>query len=44
MGCPFKCAFCGIVPIFEARWKGKSAEKIYVDIKFLKENFGGDSS
>src|SRR6185436_18951466 len=20
IGCPFKCAFCGIVPIYEARW------------------------
>ncbi len=43
VGCPFSCAFCGIVPIYEARWKGKSAETIYRDIKFLKENFGGDS-
>lgn len=43
VGCPFTCAFCGIVPIYEARWKGKSAGTIYKDIKFLKENFGGDS-
>ncbi len=43
VGCPFTCAFCGIVPIYEARWKGKSAAGIYRDIKFLKENFGGDS-
>ncbi|MBK9730983.1 MAG: B12-binding domain-containing radical SAM protein [Chitinophagaceae bacterium] len=43
IGCPFKCAFCGIVPIFNARWKGKSAISIYNDIKYLKENFGGDA-
>jgi len=43
VGCPFKCAFCGIVPIYNARWKGKSAEKIYEDIKYLKDKFGGDS-
>jgi len=43
VGCPFTCAFCGIVPIYEARWKGKSAANIYKDIRFLKENFGGDS-
>lgn len=43
IGCPFKCAFCGIVPIYEARWKGTSAQKIYKDIKFLKENFDGDA-
>ncbi len=43
IGCPFKCAFCGIVPIYNARWKGKSAVNIYKDIKFLKENYGGDA-
>jgi len=43
IGCPFTCSFCGVVPIYEARWKGKSAEKIYQDIKFLKEAFGGNA-
>lgn len=43
IGCPFKCAFCGIVPIYNARWKGKSAINIYNDIKFLKDRFGGDA-
>lgn len=42
-GCPFTCSFCGIVPIYNARWKGRSAEKIYQDIKFLTKNFGGDA-
>src|SRR6185369_3940888 len=41
MGCPFKCSFCAVVPIYNARWKGKSAELIYKDIKYLKDNFGG---
>lgn len=41
IGCPFKCSFCAVVPIYNARWKGKSAELIYKDIKWLKENFGG---
>ena len=36
MGCPFTCAFCGIVPIFNARWKAKSAKNIYSDVKSLK--------
>jgi len=40
VGCPFTCSFCAVVPIYNARWRGKSAEKIYSDIKFLKENFG----
>ncbi|MBC8172447.1 MAG: radical SAM protein [Chitinophagales bacterium] len=43
VGCPFKCAFCGIVPIYNARWKGKSAQLIYDDIKYLKDHFGGDA-
>lgn len=43
IGCPFSCSFCGIVPIFQARWRGKSAQLIYDDIKFLKNNYGGDS-
>jgi radical SAM superfamily enzyme YgiQ (UPF0313 family) len=29
-----------VVPIFEARWKGKSAERIYRDLIFLKQNYG----
>ncbi len=43
MGCPFKCSFCAVVPIYEARWKGKSADLIYKDIKFIKENYGADA-
>lgn len=43
IGCPFTCSFCGVVPIFEARWKGKSAELIYKDLKFLKEKYGGNA-
>lgn len=43
VGCPFKCAFCGIVPIYNARWQGKSAPLIYRDIVYLKNKFGGDA-
>jgi len=43
VGCPFKCAFCAVVPIYEARWKGKSAEYIYKDVKYIKEKYGADS-
>ena len=42
-GCPFKCSFCAVVPIYNARWKGKSAANIYKDIKFLKEQYGGNA-
>ncbi|MCU7548974.1 B12-binding domain-containing radical SAM protein [Chitinophagaceae bacterium LB-8] len=43
VGCPFKCSFCAVVPIYNARWKGKSARLIYQDIKFLKERYGGNA-
>lgn len=42
-GCPFTCSFCGIVPIFEARWKGKSAESMFADIIYQKEMYQIDS-
>ncbi|MGE5811821.1 MAG: B12-binding domain-containing radical SAM protein, partial [Ignavibacteria bacterium] len=43
MGCPFTCSFCAVVPIYEARWKGKSASLIYKDIKYLKDKFGANA-
>jgi anaerobic magnesium-protoporphyrin IX monomethyl ester cyclase len=43
MGCPFKCSFCAVVPIYNARWRGKSASVIYKDIKYLKDNYGGNA-
>ncbi|MES2678430.1 MAG: radical SAM protein [Bacteroidota bacterium] len=42
-GCPFTCSFCAVVPIYNARWKGKSAQGIYNDIKLLKDRFQGDA-
>ena len=43
VGCPFTCSFCAVVPIYEARWKGKSAHLIYEDIKYLKEEYGANA-
>lgn len=42
-GCPFTCSFCAVVPIYEAKWKGQSADKIYRNIKLLKDKFGGNA-
>jgi len=42
-GCPFTCSFCAVVPIYQARWKGKSALGIFKDIKLLKENYNADA-
>lgn len=43
VGCPFTCSFCAVVPIYEARWKGKSAKNIFNDLMFLKEKFQIDA-
>jgi len=43
IGCPFTCSFCAVVPIYEARWKGKSASNIYQDIKHLKDTYNADA-
>jgi len=40
IGCPFTCSFCAVVPIYEARWKAKSAQTIYKDIKYIKDKWG----
>lgn len=42
-GCPFTCSFCAVVPIYNARWKGASAQRIVDDIMFLKQQFGGNA-
>ncbi|HEU5290849.1 MAG TPA: radical SAM protein [Cyclobacteriaceae bacterium] len=43
IGCPFTCSFCGVVPIFDARWKGKSAQSIYKDLVYLKGKYHGNA-
>lgn len=42
-GCPFTCSFCAVVPIYNARWKGKSAALIYSDIMYMKNTYGADA-
>ncbi|MDX2173021.1 MAG: radical SAM protein [Bacteroidota bacterium] len=42
-GCPFTCSFCAVVPIYNARWKGLSAQRIYKDILHLKQKYGGNA-
>jgi radical SAM superfamily enzyme YgiQ (UPF0313 family) len=42
-GCPFTCSFCAVVPIYNAKWKGKCAQGIYDDIRLMKLKWGADS-
>jgi radical SAM superfamily enzyme YgiQ (UPF0313 family) len=43
VGCPFTCSFCAVVPIYEARWRGKSAPLVFKDIKYLIDEFGANA-
>jgi radical SAM superfamily enzyme YgiQ (UPF0313 family) len=43
MGCLFTCSFYAVMPVYEARWKGKSAFLIYRDIKYIKDTRGVDA-
>ena len=43
MGCPFSCSFCAVVPIYNAKWKGMSASRIYEDVKYFKSNYKIDA-
>jgi anaerobic magnesium-protoporphyrin IX monomethyl ester cyclase len=43
IGCPFTCSFCAVVPIYEARWKAKSAKTVYKDVKYIKDKWGADA-
>lgn len=42
-GCPFTCSFCAVVPIYNAKWKGMAAERIYEDVKRIRDKWGGDA-
>ncbi len=42
-GCPFTCSFCAVVPIYNARWKGMSAERMVKDIRWFHETYGVDA-
>jgi anaerobic magnesium-protoporphyrin IX monomethyl ester cyclase len=43
IGCPFTCSFCAVVPTYEARWKAKSAQHVYDDVKYIKEKWGANA-
>lgn len=43
LGCPFTCSFCAVVPIYNGRWKAKTAQSVYKDVLFFKEQYGIDA-
>ena len=42
-GCPFTCSFCAVVPIYNARWKGMSADRIARDVNWFREHYQIDA-
>ena len=43
MGCPFTCSFCAVVPIFEARWKARTAMQVYEDVRYVKNKWSANA-
>src|ERR1700722_5364144 len=43
MGCPFTCSFCAVVPIFEARWKARTAVQVYEDVRYVRGKWGANA-
>jgi radical SAM superfamily enzyme YgiQ (UPF0313 family) len=42
-GCPFTCSFCAVVPIYNAKWKGLSSQRMADDVLGFKEKYGIDA-
>ncbi|MDC0257927.1 radical SAM protein, partial [Crocinitomicaceae bacterium] len=42
-GCPFTCSFCAVVPIYNAKWKGLSAQRMAEDVLGFKSKYGIDA-
>ncbi|HTR31365.1 MAG TPA: radical SAM protein [Puia sp.] len=43
MGCPFTCSFCAVVPIFEARWKARTAAQVYADVNYVRNKWDANA-
>ncbi len=43
IGCPFRCQFCGVVPIFDGRQKTESPERTAAVLGMLQRNYGIDA-
>ena len=43
MGCPFRCRFCGVVPIFDGRQKAEAPQRTAGVLTDLQRNYGIDA-
>lgn len=42
-GCPFTCSFCAVVPIYQGRWKARSAALVADDVLRVRDRYGVDA-
>lgn len=43
IGCPFRCNFCGVVPVYQGRQRAESPERTVAVLQHLKDQFAIDS-
>jgi len=43
IGCPFRCQFCGVVPIFDGRQKTEPPERTASTLAHLKKTYGANA-
>jgi radical SAM superfamily enzyme YgiQ (UPF0313 family) len=43
IGCPYRCQFCGVVPIFDGRQKTETPERTAAILTSLQQNYGIDA-
>ncbi len=43
IGCPFRCKFCGVVPIFDGKQKMETPERTVSTLNYLKNTYGANA-
>jgi radical SAM superfamily enzyme YgiQ (UPF0313 family) len=43
IGCPFRCQFCGVVPIFDGRQKAETPQRTAETLRYLKNTYGANA-
>jgi radical SAM superfamily enzyme YgiQ (UPF0313 family) len=43
IGCPFRCTFCGVVPIYQGRQRTEDPKRTAAVLEFLKDEYNIDS-
>ena len=42
VGCPHKCNFCGVVDVFQSRWKAEEVNRTIATLRVLRDEYGMD--